>query len=540
MASRMMLFCPAIVPFVLLPAVSAERFLFISTNLGHSHIGFTGRLADILVDAGHEVDFVIPLFNHFITSNGTKKANVTRVELTATAELEEQMKNMKWWNDVFENKKIPAESEKFKNMMAMYCESKRFLPVLVNGFQTELLEKLRSRNYKIGFALPLTDYTSYVHGIPTDYNNIPMMANQEQINPISSLADRAVNAIMFWRTNLKMKPRPVWKVMQKLVSPNFPSSEEIMRRVDFVWLNTNKFINFPRSLPAKVKQIGGIGMETLQKLDQTFTDIFDRASKGVILVSFGSIVNTDHVKPEIRDAFLDAFGQFPHYQFVWKVTNANGNNLTHLTSAHYKNVHAVNWMNQPSILAHPHTVAFISHMGSKSNFTSERQELNAMFTGLNSLNEAARFGVPVVSIPFFADQPFNTAVIVKRKLGVFVDRRHITTSTVADAIRTILEDPSYLKVAKEVSLKMADDPFSLRDVFVRHVEFSARNGPMNEFELPASQSSFIQQHSFDLLALFTFSIFTLLLSLVLILKSTARLCTKLLQRYGQKKEKETA
>ncbi|KAI6180677.1 UDP-glucuronosyltransferase [Aphelenchoides besseyi] len=225
----------------------------------------------------------------------------------------------------------------------MYCESKRFLPILVDGFQTELLEKLRSRKYKIGSvsemnyqeirwqfrreqrsmclqslplthelsALPSTDYTSYVHGISTDHNNIPMMANQEQINPISSLTERAVNAIMFWRTNLQMKPRPVWKVMQKLVSPGFPSSEEIMRRVEFVWLNTNKFIDFPRSLPAKVKQIGGIGMETPQKLDQTFTAIFDRASKRVVLVSFGSIVNTDHMKPEIRDAFLDAFDQFP-------------------------------------------------------------------------------------------------------------------------------------------------------------------------------------------------------------------------------------
>ncbi|KAI6180573.1 UDP-glucuronosyltransferase [Aphelenchoides besseyi] len=266
----------------------------------------------------------------------------------------------------------------------------------------------------------------------TTFHSISVMVNQEKINPISRLTERAVNAIMFWRTNLQMKPPPVRKVMQKLVSPDFPSSEEIMRRVEFVWLNTNKFIDFPRSLPAKVKQIGGIGMETSQKLDQTFTAIFDRASKGVILVSFGSIVNTDHMKPEIRDAFLDAF-----------MTNANSNNLTHLTSAHYKNVHTVNWMNQSSILAHPHTVAFISHMG------------------LNSLNEAARFGVPVVSIPFFADQPFNTAVIVKRKLGVFVDRRHTITSTLADAIRTILEDPSYLKVAKEVSLKMAEDPFSL-------------------------------------------------------------------------------
>ncbi|KAI6180784.1 UDP-glucuronosyltransferase [Aphelenchoides besseyi] len=75
-------------------------------------------------------------------------------------------------------------------------------------------------------------------------------------------------------------------------------------------------------------------------------------------------------------------------------------------------------MNQPSILAHPHTVAFISHMG------------------LNSLNEAARFGVPVVSIPFLADQPFNTAVIVKRKLGVFVDRRHITIQPFIENLAT--------------------------------------------------------------------------------------------------------
>ncbi|KAI6225040.1 UDP-glucuronosyltransferase [Aphelenchoides besseyi] len=424
------------------------------------------------------------------------------------------MKNMKWWNDVFENKKIPAESEKFKHMMAMYCESMLL--------QSELMEKLRSRKYKIGFALPLTDYTSYVHGIPTDYNNIPLMTNQEQINPISSLAERAANSIMFWRTNLQMKPRPVWKVMQKLVSLDFPSSEELMRRADFIWLNTNMFIDFPRSLPAKVKQIGGLGMETPQKLDQAFTSIFDRASKGVILVSFGSIVNTDHMKPEIRDAFLDAFGQFPDYQFIWKVTNANGNNLTDLTSTRYTNVHPVNWMNQPSILAHPRTVAFISHMG------------------LNSLNEAARFGVPLVSIPFFADQPFNTATILKRGLGVYVDRRHISTSTVADAIRTILEDPSYLKVAKEVSTKMTEEPFSLRDVFVRHVEFSARNGPMNEFELPASRFNFIQQHSIDLLVLFILSVFILFLSLVLILKWAARLFTKLLQRYGQKEEKKTA
>ncbi|KAI6180215.1 UDP-glucuronosyltransferase [Aphelenchoides besseyi] len=513
--------------------VLADRFLFISTNVAFSHIAFNGRLADILIDAGHEVDFVIPLFNNFVNINGTKKANVTRVHLDITDDLERRILKLEWWNNVFESKGSPHEPEKFKSMFADYCESMLS--------KSDFLDHLRSRNYTIGMAetidpcsfslfhllgikvthelsaLPLMEHTQVNHGISLD-PNIPLTFNHEQITPIESLFERARNWFMYlsFRWGL-LEEHPVNKLMKRMIASDFPTSEELMGRADFVWLNTNKFIDFPRSLPAKVKQIGGVGVDQPQELDEILKSIFERASKGVILVSFGSIVNTTHMKTAIRDAFLDAFAQFPDYEFIWKVTDVNGNNLSRLASTRYPNVHLVNWMNQPSILSR--SVAFISHLG------------------LNSLNEAAQFGVPMIAIPFFADQQFNTAVMLKRKLGVYLNRRQITTKTLSDAIRTVLENPVYRNAAKELSRKITDVPFTPREVFIRSVEFSSRQGPLNEWQLPAAKINFIQQNSLDLLALAITTLFAFLYTTFVVSRRAIRLMSLWIGRTSEQQKK---
>ncbi|KAI6204462.1 putative UDP-glucuronosyltransferase ugt-48 [Aphelenchoides besseyi] len=463
---------------------------------------FTGRLADILVDEGHEV------------TNGTKKANVTRVHLDITDDLERRILELEWWNDVFESEGSPHEPEKFKQMFADYCESMLSKP--------EFLDHLRSRNYTIGMAetidpcsfslfhllginkthelsaLPLMEHTQVNHGISHD-PNIPLTFNQEQITPIESLYERARNWLMYlsFRWGL-LEEHPVNKIMKRMIASDFPTSEELMGRADFVWLNLNSLIDFPRSLPSKVQCIGGVGVDQPQELDETFKSIFQRASK----VSFGSIVDTTHMKTTIRDAFLDAFAQFPDYEFIWKVTDVNGNNLSQLVSTDYPNVHLVNWMNQPSILSR--SAAFISHLG------------------LNSLNEAAHFGVPMVAIPFFADQQFNTAAMLKRGLGVHVDRRQITAKTLSGAIRAVLEDPSYRNVAKELSRKIRNVPFTPREIFVRSVEFSSRQGPLNEWQLPAAKTNFIQQNSLDLLAIVITTLFAVIYTTVIVLRWSIR------------------
>lgn len=78
-------------------------------------------------------------------------------------------------------------------------------------------------------------------------------------------------------------------------------------------------------------------------------------------------------------------------------------------------------------LAHPRTMAFVSHCG------------------LNSLNEAAAHGVPVVAIPLFGDQLYNAAIVAKKQTGVFVDIRRVTTESVVDALDKVLNEPRFVQ-----------------------------------------------------------------------------------------------
>ncbi|KAI6198648.1 Glucuronosyltransferase [Aphelenchoides besseyi] len=392
----------------------------------------------------------------------------------------------------------------------------------------DYLDYLRSRNYSIGMAetfdacafslfhllgikvthqlsaLPLLLQDQVSYGVPLDIT-IPVTFDQNQFTPIKSLYERTKNWFMYLSFRWShLGLLPVDKVMQREISASYPPVKELMKQADFVWLNTNEFIEFPRALPAKIKHIGGVGIGQPQEMNEHFKSIFNRAAKGVILVSFGSIVDTTHMKPRIRDAFLDAFARFPDYEFIWKVSDVNENNLSHLALTRYPNVHPVNWMNQQSILAHHRTSAFITHLG------------------LNSMNEAAFYGVPMVAMPFFVDQQYNTAALLKRKLGVYLNRRQVTAEKLSNAIRTVLEDPSYRKVVKEVSEKINNVPFNSREVFVRNVEFSARHGPVNERQLSTSKTNLIQKHLLDVFAVTIFAFFVVICTVAFTLRWAVR------------------
>ncbi|KAI6239440.1 Glucuronosyltransferase [Aphelenchoides fujianensis] len=263
------------------------RVLVLSSNVGTSHLQVAGALADALVDAGHKVDFLIPMWNSFVTSNGTKKANIRRLQLPNTAEIEAAMLAISSWNDAFEATVTAADWIAFGRMCAMHCE-----PLLTDR---RLHAELRAARYDVAMAesfdlcafalfrmlgvrsthefsnLPLGENSALAHGLPVDWWNQPVFTHHNQIEPIRTIGERVANWIEWTKLRFYTLPRQYGDAdatIRRILGPGFPTGRELLRAVDYVWENTNEQLATPRLTSGRVKQIGGIAVPRVKELSE--------------------------------------------------------------------------------------------------------------------------------------------------------------------------------------------------------------------------------------------------------------------------------
>lgn len=167
------------------------------------------------------------------------------------------------------------------------------------------------------------------------------------------------------------------------------------------------------------------------------------ADDGVIYFSMGSNLNASTMPEEKRMAFLEAFSALPQ-KVLWKWETGH-------MEGKPDNVMVTKWVPQQDILgklfinvrktfcrvflqifpyeicsmsiAHPHVKLFITQ------------------GGLQSMNEAGYFAVPMVVIPIFGDQGQNAVKIVEAGIGVRLNFNDITEDTVLAAVRMVLDGP---------------------------------------------------------------------------------------------------
>lgn len=63
--------------------------------------------------------------------------------------------------------------------------------------------------------------------------------------------------------------------------------------------------------------------------------------------------------------------------------------------------------------------------------------------GLGSTYEAIYFGKPMMTIPIFADQPSNAAIINNLEAGLNIDFIELSEMKLLDAITKIINDTKY-------------------------------------------------------------------------------------------------
>lgn len=161
--------------------------------------------------------------------------------------------------------------------------------------------------------------------------------------------------------------------------PNLPDVRTLLRHIILALCNTHFSLEKLEPLPPNIIPVGGLQIQEPKTLDTDLLQFVEKAKKGVVLFSLGTNMKSEFMDETRTKAFIEAFTQLPNYNFIWKYESDLGIPLP-------PNVKTLGWVRQNDILAHPKTKAFISHCG------------------LLGTQEASWYGIPIVGIPFFADQ----------------------------------------------------------------------------------------------------------------------------------------
>lgn len=147
------------------------------------------------------------------------------------------------------------------------------------------------------------------------------------------------------------------------------------------------------------------------------------------------------------------------------------------------NIRLVRWMPQASLLAHPKTRVFISHCG------------------LNSVFEAASFGVPVLALPLSGDQ-FNHAAKVSDHLdmGLTLDVQSMTRQSFYEAIQKLITDPKFARNARQVARRVADQPLTAAEKIRFWIDYVIRHQGAPHLRSDASRLPWYQYLCLDVVA----------------------------------------
>ncbi|XP_072477041.1 UDP-glucuronosyltransferase 2B31-like isoform X2 [Notamacropus eugenii] len=179
------------------------------------------------------------------------------------------------------------------------------------------------------------------------------------------------------------------------------------------------------------------------------------------------------------------------------------------------NTRTYDWIPQNDLLGHPKTKAFITHGGA------------------NGVYEAIYHGVPMIGVPLFADQPHNIAHMKAKGAAVDVDFHKMTTADMLNALKTVINNPSYKENAMRLSRIHHDQPVKPLDRSVFWIEFVMRHKGAKHLRPAAHDLTWYQYHSLDVIGFLLACVATI----VFIAIKCCLFCCGKLGRKGKKQKK---
>uniref|UniRef100_A0A914HM93 glucuronosyltransferase n=1 Tax=Globodera rostochiensis TaxID=31243 RepID=A0A914HM93_GLORO len=231
------------------------------------------------------------------------------------------------------------------------------------------------------------------------------------------------------------------------------SEWDLKHRTALYFSNIQPFLDFPivekeierernNTHQNRVNFIGGITLSKgkVPNLNPDTKQIFESAKGGVVLLSFGSAVEMDDGDERavsVKNIVVDVFKQYPLMNLIIKWGKRPPTGTVEQYNKLSENVYAKSWLEQEAILGGGLKL-FITH------------------GGLNSINEAVKFGVPIILFPFFGDQYNNAEALAAREVAKVLDIRSKTLKKdFAEALDEMFNKySSYKQRMNELSKKM--------------------------------------------------------------------------------------
>ncbi|GMS96559.1 hypothetical protein PENTCL1PPCAC_18734, partial [Pristionchus entomophagus] len=477
---------------------NAYKFLVYNSQSWNSHMNFMSKLSDTLIDAGHEVVMVSPRTNTLLGSPKTK-ARVIEVAQSSAATAFQHRHNSKsgGFSEIWTSGDFVTQRMKLYPMFAVWvsqCEvtlaDRELIESLINenfdGAFTEhfdscgyaLFHILKIRKYATTVAIALMDGLFSVSQVPLNTAYVPSHIGGWGGDRMSFL-DRVSNTLAhLFKDNFLKHFMAKYQTLVDRILEDPPNFEELMSNSSLVFTNSDPLADFPKLTSSRVIDIGGITAHAGRNpLDQYWSSVLSLRNH-TVLISFGSLIKSHMMPDSYKETIRETARKFPHVTFVWKYEIPE-----HNMSLGVDNLIETTWAPQYDILSDPRLTAFISHGGQ------------------NSVTESAGAGVPLICIPIMSDQYRNAKQIERNGVGIMLNKDDLgQIGPLEAAIEMIIKDNSYKSNAVILANMIADRPFSMKDIFVRNMEFMVKYGPHERFHHYGSKLSFFQYYLIDVFA----------------------------------------
>lgn len=412
------------------------RILLVSVP-GRSHVHYLAIAGRAMVERGHEVHILMPIppgenskdFSNLIGPSITihKLSEGREDQFHDEEAMVEKFNLITYYSHKF---KIP-NSFMFRAMGVMIgslCDTilgdealfakfqkLEFDIAMIDGFPGLRCQYVLLHRLGIPYVSLTTQYEPWQFGIPALPSFVPL-ALEHDFSEQMSFIQRVRNFLSFieWQTIPLVMANSGWYTTTYAPDKPYKSPTQLAAESSIWFINTDIAIDYPRPSLPHVIEVGGLTTKApskpLPKDFQTFMD--NSGDDGVILVSFGSTPGfPDQVEKLIHDTVLKL-----NRHVIWKTSQHNLTGPTVITNK---------WIPQNEILAHPKIKLFVTHGGNNGQF------------------ESLYHAVPMVVIPLFGDQFYNSQRIQYKGYGVVKEAFGTTVDELLEAINEVANNAIY-------------------------------------------------------------------------------------------------